>query len=193
MFGNDDKLDSDLNHYIDNNIKYKKFINQLGQAYQYPNLNIIDFRTFDMFAHWMSDKKLGHYTALDSYQDREVEKLQVDLLGDIDIHRPTPKKYAPLDIKPELLESKLQGFAISEIIINRICASLNAGKHIILDGTPGTGKTELALRFSKVASENNFIDGYVLTTATSDWSTFDTIGGLMPKDDEFWNLDQENF
>ena len=183
MFGSDDKLDSDLTHYIDNNIKYKKFINQLGRAYQYPNLNMIDFRTFDMFTHWMSDKKLGHYVALDSYQDREVEKLPVELLGDMNVPGPATKKYASLNIKPELLESKLKGFAISDIIVNRICASLNAGKHIILDGTPGTGKTELALRFSKVASENNFIDGYVLTTATSDWSTFDTIGGLMPKDD----------
>ena len=183
MFGSDDKLDSDLNDYIDNNIKYKKFINQLNQVYQHPNLDIIDFRTFDMFTHWMADKKLGHYVARDSYQDREVEKLPVSLLGNIDIPHHTSKKYTSLDIKPELLESKLRGFAISDNIVNRICASLNAGKHIILDGTPGTGKTELALRFSKVASENNFIDGYVLTTATSDWSTFDTIGGLMPKDD----------
>lgn len=183
MFGSDDKLDSDLDNYIDNNIKYKKFIGQLNQAYQYPNLNMNDFRIFDMFTHWMCDKKLGHYAALDSYQDREVEKLPIELLGDIDVSGYDTKKNSPLNITPELLESKLQGFAISEMIVNRICASLNAGKHIILDGTPGTGKTELALRFSKVASEHNFIDGYVLTTATSDWSTFDTIGGLMPKED----------
>ncbi len=193
MFGVDVKLDFDLNHYIDNNIKYKKFINQLGQAYQYPNLDITDFRIFDMFTHWMCDKKLGHYAALDSYQDMQIEKLPVSLLGDIDVPGPITKKHAPLDIKPELLESKLQGFAISGDIVNRLCASLNSGKHIIIDGTPGTGKTEIAVRFSKVASENNFIDGYVLTTATSDWSTFDTIGGLMPKEDGSLEFRQGKF
>ena len=193
MFGTDDKLDSDLNHYIDNNIKYKKFINQLDRVYQHPNLDMADFRTFDMFTHWMSDKKLGHYVAWNSYEDREIEKLPVNLLGYNDGPVPVIKKYESLNIKPKLLESKLKGFAISEDIINRLCASLNSGKHIIIDGTPGTGKTEIAVRFSKVASENNFIDGYVLTTATSDWSTFDTIGGLMPKEDGSLEFRQGKF
>ena len=195
MFGSDDKLDSDLNNYIDNNIKYKKFINQLSRVYQYPNLDMADFRTFDMFTHWMSDKKLGHYAAMNSYEDREIEKLPVSLLGDIKDPGPGPviKKYESLNIKPELLESKLKGFSISENIVYRLCASLNSGKHIIIDGTPGTGKTEIAVRFSKVASENNFIEGHVLTTATSDWSTFDTIGGLMPKDDGSLEFRQGKF
>ena len=182
MFGEEDSLDYELNHYIDNNIKYKKFIKQLAETYKFSGMDIGDFRTFDMFAHWMGDKKMGHFTAESQYSDMEVEKLPINLLGKI------PSKfgsdiYLPLEINPKLLESKLQGFAISENIVNRLCASLNAGKHIIINGTPGTGKTELAVRFSKVASENKFIDGYVLTTATSDWSTFDTIGGLMPKED----------
>ena len=195
MFGTDDKLDSDLNHYIDNNIKYKRFISQLGQAYQYPNLDMNDFRTFDMFTHWLSDKKLGHYVTANSYHDRDIEKLPVSLLGDIPGPGPNPviKKYELLSIKPELLESKLKGFAISTDIVNRLCASLNSGKHIIIDGTPGTGKTEISVRFSKVASENNFIDGYVLTTATSDWSTFDTIGGLMPNEDGSLEFRQGKF
>lgn len=89
-------------------------------------------------------------------------------------------EYLSVNLNYNLLESKLQGFSISEDIINQTCASLNAGKHIIFDGTPGTGKTELAIKFSSAAKDNKFMDGYVLTTATSDWSTFDTIGGLMP-------------
>ena len=90
------------------------------------------------------------------------------------------EEYLPINLDYELLESKLQGFAISKDLIYQTCAALNAGKHIIFEGTPGTGKTELALKFSSAASENKFVDGHVLTTATSDWSTFDTIGGLMP-------------
>ena len=192
MFGEEDSLDNELNHYIDNNIKYKKFIKRLGEAYQYPGMDITDFRTFDMFTHWMGDKKLGHFTAESQYSDKEVEKLPTKLLGEI-IVTPDYENYLQLDINPILLESKLQGFAISESIVNRLCASLNAGKHIIINGTPGTGKTELAVRFAKVASENKFIDGYVLTTATSDWSTLDTIGGLMPNEDGLLEFRQGKF
>ena len=90
--------------------------------------------------------------------------------------------YELLNLTPKILESKLKSFSIAESTVNQLCASLNAGKNIILDGTPGTGKTELAIKFSTAASENNFMDGYILTTATSDWSTFDTIGGLMPNE-----------
>lgn len=90
--------------------------------------------------------------------------------------------YDPLNLTPDIIYAKLQPLEIADNIINQLCASLNAGKNIILDGTPGTGKTELAKKFATAASDKNFIDGYVLTTATSDWTTFDTIGGLMPNE-----------
>ena len=81
----------------------------------------------------------------------------------------------------------------SQDTINQCCASLNAGKHIIFNGTSGTGKTELAIKFCQSSIDNNFSDGYILTTATSDWSTFDTIGGLMPSDDGSLNFYQGKF
>lgn len=82
-------------------------------------------------------------------------------------------------ITPEKLENNLKDLKISSNTIKQICASLNAGQNIILTGVPGSGKTHLATIFAEVGMG---VEGYVLTTATSDWTTFDTIGGLMPKD-----------
>ena len=61
-------------------------------------------------------------------------------------------------------------------LINRITSNLKNGKHIILTGPPGTGKSKLAKEIV-----NQYVgDNYKMVTARSDWSTFDTIGGYRP-------------
>ena len=68
-------------------------------------------------------------------------------------------------------------FENEDQIKTRIKTSLKNGKHIILIGPPGTGKSKLA----KVICQFYCGQGqYCMSTATSDWSTFETIGGYRP-------------
>ena len=81
------------------------------------------------------------------------------------------------EINLNIKKDDFKGFLIKQKTLDEISSSLNAGQNIILNGVPGTGKTHLATKFAKEAMGE---DGFILTTATSDWTTFDTIGGLMP-------------
>ncbi|MGI5858777.1 MAG: AAA family ATPase [Tepidanaerobacteraceae bacterium] len=69
-------------------------------------------------------------------------------------------------------------FENPDVLIRQISTALKSGKHIILVGPPGTGKSKLA----KEICENYDID-CKMVTAMSDWSTYDTIGGYKPDKD----------
>jgi MoxR-like ATPase len=84
---------------------------------------------------------------------------------------------------PETLEAVKGQILIEDTPIHQIITIINANRHLILTGQPGTGKTTVAINTSDQAVKTKFISGYILTTATSDWTTFDTIGGYMPQPD----------
>ena len=75
-----------------------------------------------------------------------------------------------LDIKRLYFEDK-------DILLRQIATALANGKHIIFYGPPGTGKSAIAREICECYGVD-----FSLVTGTSDWSTFDTIGGYMLED-----------
>jgi MoxR-like ATPase len=72
------------------------------------------------------------------------------------------------------------GLEIPQGVYRAIVAAIDAGKHVILTGPPGTAKTTLAMLTCRLARDADRCSGYALTTATADWTTYETIGGLRP-------------
>ncbi len=91
--------------------------------------------------------------------------------------------YAPAAQRPRLAptpENLYDGLVLPPSVAAQLGAAVNSGRHVVLMGIPGTGKTSLALALARAAARVGLCQGPLLATATADWTTFDTVGGLIP-------------
>jgi len=75
-------------------------------------------------------------------------------------------------VRAELPES----MAVSDTVLGEAVTALRSGKHLMLGGPPGTGKSTIAEAIARAVMGTS----YDVSTATADWTTFDTIGGYLP-------------
>lgn len=82
-----------------------------------------------------------------------------------------------VDLTPDVVRPHLGKLRFPKRVLDSACAALSCGSHLLLVGPPGTGKTELAMALGQAAFAEGFCEGIRPSTASADWTTFETIGG----------------
>jgi len=86
------------------------------------------------------------------------------------------------ELTPNALAERARrvGIRYPEHLLGQVVAALETGRHVMLTGPPGTGKTTLAHLAAELAGGPG---GFVPATATGSWTTAETIGDTVATGD----------
>ena len=81
-----------------------------------------------------------------------------------------------LDIAAVRSAAEGAGLKLPDSVYAGIVAALASGKHLVIAGPAGSGKTSLALAVAKAAVQAGRSEGAALSTASPKWTAHDTVG-----------------
>ncbi len=169
--------------------KYREFAEE--GVLSYDKAWIVELKDFKEFK---NEKKPSYHTVKDQLGFKVTEgylhsldkEIAEGIINLSDLKEPNERKEKWKDKKQDLGYEIERKFTINglffpegerETLEKQITTAIRNRKHIILIGAPGTGKSKLAKEICEFYVGNK---NYIMSTATSDWSTFDTIGGYHP-------------
>ena len=72
--------------------------------------------------------------------------------------------------------AEADGLQFADSVYAGVVAALATGKHVVIAGPAGSGKTSLALAIAKAAVQAGRSEGAALATASPKWTAHDTVG-----------------
>jgi MoxR-like ATPase len=116
------------------------------------------------------------------------EQLPADLKRDLDAATTTvdadPSETSPQPTRLAAEDIPLRDLQLDPRLIAKCVAALNAGKHLLLIGPPGTGKSAIGSALAQHAADVYDLEKPLLATASADWTAYDTIGGWTQRADQ---------
>ena len=85
-----------------------------------------------------------------------------------------------LDLASVRNAAEESGLKLPDSVYAGIVAALATGKHLVLSGPAGSGKSSLALAIVKAAVQAGRSEGAALATASPTWTAEDTVGRVGP-------------
>jgi len=96
----------------------------------------------------------------------------IETLDDLPLQLPALHS---LLVQPSILEIETF-YSYPSDLLPRVLAELSAGRHVLLHGPVGTGKTTLAVAVAQALGYQAYV-----ATASADWTQFEVVGGLAPR------------